>query len=194
MALGFYFDMTRCVGCRACVVACKDKNRLVDGDSVGINLRTVNSYCAGTFPNVKCFSFSGACNHCETPACLSACATGAIYKDADGCVIVDAALCDGCGMCAEICPYEAPKMGEDGKALKCDACASLRAKGEKPACVDACPMRALDFGDIAELEAKYGAGLVTDIAILPESSMTMPNVRIKAKAFSLSGDFAEHNM
>ena len=191
MALGFYFDMTHCVGCRACVVACKDKNKL-DGSALGLNLRNAITYCSGTFPDVKCFTYSGACNHCESPACLAACAKGAIYKDADGCVIIDAAMCDGCGACVEICPYKAPVMDEVAKvAKKCDACASIRMHGEKPTCVTACPMRCLDFGEMDELKAKYGDGLVCDLAVLPDSAMTKPKVLIKAKEFAKSGEFEE---
>jgi anaerobic dimethyl sulfoxide reductase subunit B (iron-sulfur subunit) len=191
MALGFYFDMTRCIGCRACAVACKDKNRL-DGDSLGVNLRIAKTYCTGTFPDVKCFSYSAACNHCEDPACMKVCSTGALYKAEDGTVILDEALCIADLKCVNGCPYKVPQFDEAaGVVKKCDACASLRAKGENPACVDACPMRALDFGDLDELEAKYGKDLVCDLAILPNSSITGPHVRIRAKEFALSGKFEE---
>ncbi len=184
MALGFYFDMTRCIGCRACQVACKDKNNL----EIGIVFRNADTYEVGQFPKAQMFNYSNTCNHCESPACLAACASGAIYKDADGCVIIDSAMCDGCGMCAEICPYKAPKINSDGVAVKCDACAYLRAKGQKPACVDACPNRALDFGDVDELKAKYGENLVSDLSILPDSTMTKANVYIKAKACAIDGE------
>ena len=85
MAFGFYFDMTRCIGCRACQVACKDKNRL----EVGTLYRNVKSYTVGTFPNVKSYSYSGSCNHCENPICLANCPTGAISKAEDGTVVQD---------------------------------------------------------------------------------------------------------
>lgn len=186
MAKGFYFDMTRCIGCRACQVACKDKNNL----EIGTLFRNAVTYEVGAWPTVKIFNFSNTCNHCENPACLAACASGAIYKDEDGCVIIDSAMCDGCGACVEICPYKAPKMAGD-VAIKCDACAYLRAKGEKPACVDACPNRALDFGNVDELKAKYGADLVCDLTILPDSSMTKPNVLIKAKPIAVEGEAVE---
>ena len=186
MALGFYFDMTRCIGCKACQVACKDKNNL----DIGTLFRNAATYELGSFPKVQHFNYSCSCNHCENPACVAACASGACYKDADGCVIIDAAMCDGCGMCVEICPYKAPKMVGD-VAVKCDACAYLRAKGQKPACVDACPNRALDFGDVEELKAKYGADLVSDLTILPDSTMTKANVYIKAKACALEGEAVE---
>jgi len=188
MALGFYFDMTRCIGCRACQVACKDKNNL----EVGAIFRNAKTYETGSFPDVNAFSFSTSCNHCETPACVTVCPIGAMYKAEDGTVICDQELCDGCQACVEICPYQVPQFIEaTGKVNKCDACAYLRAKGENPACVDACPNRALDFGDVAELESKYGKDLVCDLAILPDSEMTHPNTRIKAKDFAKKGDFVE---
>ena len=176
--------MTRCIGCRACQVACKDKNNL----EIGILFRNAKTYEVGTYPNAQMFNYSNSCNHCSNPACLAACSSGAIYKDEQGCVIIDTAYCDGCGRCVEICPYEVPKLNADGLAIKCDACAYLRAKGQKPACVDACPNRALDFGDVDELKAKYGADLVSDLAILPDSSMTNANVYIKAKACAIDGE------
>ena len=179
MAYGFYFDMTRCIGCRACQVACKDKNRL----EVGVTFRNAKTYETGSFPNVNVFNYSASCNHCENPACVANCPTGAMYKAEDGTVIHDREMCIGCQSCVRSCPYEVPVFDESiGKVKKCDACAYLRAKGMKPACVDACPNRALDFGDIDELKAKYGSDLVSEIGILPSADATGPNVLIKAKA------------
>ena len=67
MAVGFYFDMTRCTGCRACQVACKDKNRL----DVGTVYREAHSYTVGQFPSVQGYSYSGSCNHCDEAACVA---------------------------------------------------------------------------------------------------------------------------
>ncbi len=188
MALGFYFDMTRCVGCRACQVACKDKNNL----DLGTILRNAKTYEVGTFPKVKTFSYAATCNHCENPACVAVCPVGAMYKAEDGTVQHDEALCIGCQACVNACPYGVPQYVEaKQKSTKCDSCAYLRAKGMKPACVDACPSRALDFGDIDELKAKYGPNLVSDLPILPDSSVTGANVLIKAKDCALSGEPVE---
>ena len=188
MALGFYFDMTRCVGCRACQVACKDKNDL----ELGILFRNAKTYESGEFPKVSMFNYSSTCNHCTSPACVAACPTGAMYKAEDGTVIHDDEMCIGCQTCAGICPYGVPKYSEaKGIVVKCDACAYLRAKGQKPACVDACPSRALDFGDVDELKAKYGSDLVSDLSILPDSTMTGANVYIKAKACAIDGEATE---
>lgn len=177
MALGFYFDMTRCIGCRACQVACKDKNNL----GVGVVLRNAQTYEVGTFPTVKMYNLSNTCNHCENPACVAACPTKAMHKAEDGTVRSDLNICIGCGTCANACPYGAPVVNpEIQKIAKCDACAYLRAKGQNPACVDACPNRALDFGDLDELKAKYGADLVSALPAYPDGGTT-PNLLIKAK-------------
>ena len=188
MALGFYFDMTRCVGCRACQIACKDKNRL----DVGTILRTAKTYSVGKFPAVKTYSYSASCNHCENPACVANCPVGAMYKAEDGTVLHDKELCIGCQTCVNVCPYQAPQfIAAENKVTKCDACAYLRAKGMNPACVDACPSRALDFGDLDELRAKYGDDLVSDLPILPDSSVTGANILIKVKECASSGESKE---
>ena len=188
MALGFYFDMTRCVGCRACQVACKDKNNL----EIGTVLRFAKTYETGEFPNVGMYNFSGSCNHCENPTCVSACPVGAMYKAEDGTVLHDAAMCVGCQACVKACPYSVPQfVAAVTKVVKCDACAAQRAKGENPVCVDACPSRALDFGKTEDLIAKYGSDLVKDIAILPDSKITGSNTLIKAKKAALDANYTE---
>ena len=144
MTVGFYFDMTRCIGCRACQVACKDKNRL----EVGTLYREVHSFTVGKFPEVRSYSHTFGCNHCKDAICLKNCPTGAIYKAADGTVIQDQSKCIGCRMCVMSCPYGQPKyFPEKGVSGKCDGCYGLRQDGGEPACVAGCPNRALEFGD-----------------------------------------------
>lgn len=187
MSIGFYFDMSRCTGCRACQIACKDKNRL----EVGTIYRNAHTFSVGSFPEVKCYSYSASCNHCESPACMAACPTGAIDKREDGAVILDREVCKGDGACVEACPYGVPKLWEDGKAGKCDSCYLIREAGGTPACVAACPNRALDFGEVEELKKKYGDALVSDIAVLPSSDKTKPNVYINAKEAATETGFTE---
>ncbi|MBR1814422.1 MAG: 4Fe-4S dicluster domain-containing protein [Lachnospiraceae bacterium] len=176
--LGFYFDATKCIGCRVCQIACKDKNRL----PIGTLFRTVNSYTAGEYPNISGFNLSMSCNHCENPACVAICPTGAMYKTEEGPVLHDDEMCIGCKSCTLVCPYKQPKfVAELGIVQKCDSCYAIRKAGGVPVCVDACPMRALDFGDMDELAAKYGEGLVTEIPVLPPADMTGPHTLIKAK-------------
>ena len=73
--LGFYFDSTLCIGCRTCQVACKDKNGL----PAGISYRVVRSFETGDYPRPGFYHYSGACNHCFSPACVASCPVGAIH-------------------------------------------------------------------------------------------------------------------
>ena len=194
MAFGFYFDMTRCIGCRACQVACKDKNRL----GVGTLYRGVKSYTVGTFPDVKTYSYSASCNHCEDPICMKNCPVGAIKKAEDGTVIQDQEKCIGCRMCIAACPYtgvrsfnwEEPKyaIGQDmGDAdvpkhqkhtvEKCTMCWHRLAKGKQPACVEVCPARVRYFGDFDDPDSEVSK-LIREreyMQLLPEKG-TKPSV------------------
>ena len=187
MAKAFYFDMTSCIGCKTCQMACKDKMEVEF--SAGVFFREVRTYETGTFPNVGRFNYSASCNHCDNPACVANCPTGAMYKTEDGLVLHDDSLCDGCQTCTMACPYMVPKyVAELGKVHKCDGCIDLVSKGKNPACVDACVMRALDFGEKDELIEKYGPDLVCDLSILPVSEITGPNTLIKARANAIDED------
>ena len=185
MAYGFYFNMKRCTGCRACQVACQDRNDL----PVGLAARKVTSYVAGTYPSAMPYYLSEGCNHCESPVCVANCPTGAMYIDEeDGTVQHDDEVCIGCETCAKSCPYEVPQIRPElGIVGKCDACLSLRKNGEENQCVAACPMRALEFGDIDELRAKHSSA-VNKIAVLPEPE-TGPSVAIDAKPAALEEDW-----
>ena len=183
--MGFYFNQKKCVGCRTCQVACKDKNDL----EVGELFRHVTSYQAGKCPNAMLYHYAATCNHCMDPACVAACPNGAMYVDEeDGTVQHDDTKCLGCQYCVEACPYSVPVYIEElNLTHKCDACKQLRDAGEPPACVAACPMRALEFGPYDELLAAHPEA-VSEIAILPESSQTSPCTLIDPKAAALEPD------
>lgn len=178
----FYFDGTRCTGCKTCEMACKDFKDL----GLGLALRKVYEVTLGKTTmdgegavNTTCVSYpvSMACNHCDAPACVAVCPQGAISKDEEsGLVITDVEACIGCGSCVEACPYNAPVLDTEAmKSAKCDGCADRVAAGEKPVCVGACPARALDFGDV-EAVAKQGEQAA--IAPLPDPAETTPNFYI----------------
>lgn len=172
---GFYFDMTVCTGCKACQVACKDKNNL----EAGTLFRKVYTFEGGKYPKPWVYNLSISCNHCEEPKCVENCPTGAMHKREDGIVVHLEEKCVGCKYCIWSCPYEAPKYFEEkGKVSKCNFCADLIDEGKNPACVDSCVMRAIDFGDIDELRKKYGG--TADIKTLANSSITKPSLLIKA--------------
>lgn len=181
---GFYFDSTRCTGCRTCTMACKDYKDL----TTDIAYRHVYDLEGGNWTEKDngaytqdCFMYhmSISCQHCTDPACTHVCPTTAMHKDADtGIVSVDTDKCIGCGYCHMACPYNAPKVDrEKGHSVKCNGCIERVTEGKNPICVDACPLRALDFGDIDTLKKKYSG--TDELPPLPEASYTHPNIIIK---------------
>lgn len=183
--LGFYVDVARCTGCKTCQVACKDKNNL----PVGINFRRVAEYAGGQWKQLEpgvwqqdvfAYYTSISCNHCEDPACVKVCPTGAhARRKEDGLVLIDSEQCIGCKRCAKACPYGAPQYNAAARKMtKCDGCVDRLAKGQQPSCVEACPQRALEFGDMAALRAKYGKGAA--IAPLPDPKQTKPSLIVRA--------------
>jgi anaerobic dimethyl sulfoxide reductase subunit B (iron-sulfur subunit) len=179
--LGFYFDASGCTGCKACAIACKDRSDL----PVGINFRKVYQYEGGSWVpdpknpqqmipnNVYVYTLSAACMHCEKPICAEVCPASAISKREDGVVLIDKDTCIGCRYCEWACPSGGPQFNEEkGYMTKCDFCQDLQAKGQNPACVDACVMRVLQHGDIAELRAQYGNE--ASIEPLPSAELTAP--------------------
>lgn len=185
---GFYYNNEICTGCRACQIACKDKNDL----RVGLLYRQVRSYETGEFPNAGYYHVSSSCNHCEAPACVAFCTTGAMHIAEDGKTVQhDASLCIGDLGCVEACPYGVPQsIEEEGIVGKCDFCIEYVAAGEVPACVGACPLRALEWGSIDDLIAKY-PNAVKDIPAIPDSSTTNPSVIISPRAAALESDFQQ---
>lgn len=189
--LGFYFDMSTCIGCRTCQIACKDKNDL----KVGIIFRQVKTFESGVYPDPGVYHYSGTCNHCTEAKCVKGCPTGAMHYGEDGTVQHDKDKCIGCQYCVWNCPYGVPQFFEEsGIVGKCDSCLDLRSAGENPACVDACIMRCLEFGDLDELKAKHGSGLVTQLPILPPADITQPSLSIKPKSYALDSAYKERKV
>ena len=190
--LGFYVNQQACMGCKTCVISCKDKNDM----EVGVNLRRVIEHTSGGFaqvgnafvPNVSAYWISLSCNHCENPKCVQNCPTGACHKNAaDGTVSIDQEVCIGCKYCTWSCPYGAPQYSETrGKTQKCDLCADYRAQGKEPSCVASCPMRAIEFGPIDELKKKHPEG-VTWTEGLPDPTLTKPNTIWKPHRSAVTG-------
>ena len=178
----FHFNAERCTGCKTCQLACADYNKLEEEHWY----RKIYEYTGGTWEqdevgcwtsSVFTYHVSVACNHCDDPACTKVCPTGAMHKDADtGLVSVNAKLCMGCGYCAMACPYGAPSVDRElGHSVKCDGCTARVAEGLAPICVESCPMRALDFGPVEDMEE---LGVRADFAPLPSSSLTGPNLYV----------------
>ncbi|MCI6989177.1 MAG: dimethylsulfoxide reductase subunit B [Campylobacter sp.] len=191
---GFMIDQSRCVGCRTCQMACKDYK----DSPIGVNFRRVYEYEGGEFNmdnngvvrsnSVFAYYASISCNHCSDPACAKACPTGAMMKTRYGIVMVNEKDCVGCKVCAMACPYGAPQFNSlTGHMNKCDGCIDRLDAGKSPICVESCPFRAMDFGNIADLRDKYGE--LASVAPLVNESATLPNLTIVPEKHSKkSGD------
>lgn len=167
MAKGFTFDHARCVGCKACEMACKNRFALPVGD----RRRRVHYVQGGTWPQPTVVFLSMACNHCSEPACVAACPAGAMVRDeTDGVVKHDKTKCVGCRRCEWACPYGAVTFNTETKKVdKCEACFD-RTGG--PACVATCPGDALTWGEVSPAAEPPGIKL-------PPSAMTKPNFRFE---------------
>ena len=186
MSLGFYVNVQRCIGCKTCQVACKDRHNL---QTAGPRTRRVETFECGAYPDVAMFHVSVSCNHCEKPACVAGCPTGAMFKSDDGTVQHVDDRCVVCRNCMIVCPYGAPQLDEaENMIVKCDACKALREDGRNPVCVDACPMRAIEFGDMDELRAKHGDA-ASEVPVLPSAGITGPNLLLDPTPAALRDDF-----
>ena len=204
--LGLVIDLDTCVGCHACATSCKEWNaggiagpltdeRPYGKEPQGVWFNRVHSYeleaerphpsplphaGEGAAPPqpAQTLHFPRSCLHCETPACVTVCPTGASYKRAeDGIVLVDEDKCIGCKLCSWACPYGAREYSEvEGVMKKCTLCVDriynehLDEADRQPACVQACPTKARHFGDLGDPDSAVSK-LVADrngVALMPE--------------------------
>ena len=160
MAKSVLVDITKCVGCGSCVVACKlwnnlkwDKKVPTDGEKAENSAENWTVVRLNQVPKgeEKVWRFTKQqCLHCEEPACASACFAKAIVKSEQGPVVYNASLCVGCRYCMLACPFEVPKYEWDKVfplVRKCQMCPERIEKGETPACAAACPTGALKYGE-----------------------------------------------
>ena len=177
----FHINSSACSGCKTCQAACKDKNDL----KPGINWRRVYDIQGGewisengAFVSVPfAYNLSLSCFNCETPRCVNACPTRAMYENENGLIVIDPALCMGCRYCEWVCPYGAPQYDSELKIMtKCNLCEEYIITGKKPSCVDSCPMRALDFGPYDEIVEEYGT--IARVYPLPDPALTGPGMII----------------
>jgi len=160
--VGVLVDTTRCIGCRSCEAACAEVNGLPEPDIFDTSVFEKERNTSTTqFTVVQRYNTSKGevfikkqCMHCNQPACASACLVKAMFKTEEGPVIWRGSKCMGCRFCMVSCPYDIPKFeynSPNPRIMKCILCWERLKKGEKPACVDACPQEALLFGTRREL-------------------------------------------
>jgi formate dehydrogenase iron-sulfur subunit len=162
MAKGMLIDLTRCIGCRSCQVACKQWNQLPaeitqqTGTYENPPRFTSNTW---SYVQVRELEHAGRlvwsfakrqCMHCEEPTCVAACIVGALHKTPEGPVVYDDYKCMGCRYCTVACPFGVPTFEWD-KAVpyirKCQMCTDRLEQGLTPACAKACPSDAITFGE-----------------------------------------------
>ena len=175
-------DVSSCIGCKACQVACMQWNDL--RDEVGTNAGTYDnpnnltpaSWTVMRFSEVETKATAteesklewlirkDGCMHCADPGCLKACpAPGAIVKYTNGIVDFISENCIGCGNCVTGCPFDVPRISQkDNKAYKCSLCSDRVGVGLEPACVKACPTGAIRFGSKEDM-LEFGAERITDL-------------------------------
>jgi len=157
-AVGMLYDATRCIGCQACVTACKTANNLPG------NMYDPPKDLDGYTKNIiKLYEGDGEksymkqqCMHCIDPGCVNACMIGAFKKREMGIVTWDKDRCIGCRYCQVACPYNVPKFQWDTavpEIVKCELCNHMLARGEEPGCCQACPKEAVIYGTYEELLA-----------------------------------------
>jgi anaerobic dimethyl sulfoxide reductase subunit B (iron-sulfur subunit) len=182
MQLAYFIDQSRCIGCHTCVVACKDWHDIPAGPA---NWRWVTTVEQGHYPSVFVAFISLSCLHCAEPLCITVCPVDAIKKrEGDGIVVVDPDTClgkDTCGLCKEACPWHVPQFGPEANARmqKCHFCVDRWQEGRKPICVEACPVWALDAGEIDELKSKYG--VLNEVAGFKYDGISKPSVIFKER-------------
>ena len=176
-AIGLLYDSTLCIGCKACMSACKTTNELPLEDNLGGGLWDTPLELSGkTYTVIKIYQDGASnrkdevkdgfahikrqCLHCIDPSCVSVCPVSAMSKDAvTGVVSYDADKCIGCRYCVAACPFHVPQFQYDTpfpKIAKCQFCKEQLAKNDIPACAKACPTGATLFGSYNALTAEIG--------------------------------------
>lgn len=174
----FAFAMEACVGCHSCEAACAEQNGLPPGTA----WRRVGEIEGGEFPDTRRLHLSMSCNHCLEPACLIGCPTEAYVKLDNGVVAHRADECIGCQYCTWNCPYSVPVFQPDRRIVtKCDMCRPRLDEGLEPACVGACPTKAISVErfDVAAWRENHTAG---DAPLMPSADLTLSTTRYDVPA------------
>lgn len=155
---GFVIDLSRCIDCRACMVACSVENNVpMNHTRIWVHDLGIQ----GEFPNLSRTFVPWNCMHCEQPPCTEVCVSGATYKNKEnGLVLVDQEACIGCGFCVDACPYDVRYLDEKrGVVDKCNGCLQRVEVGIMPACVATCLGGSRLFGDFNDPESTVSRAL-----------------------------------
>ncbi|MDO5536305.1 MAG: 4Fe-4S dicluster domain-containing protein [Desulfovibrionaceae bacterium] len=166
-------DSARCMNCKACVIACQQRNEVPYDISRNWVRETPDpaSPCGTSFQ-------PGACMHCDDPSCVRACPTHATWKARNGAVEIDRGRCIGCGSCIDACPYHARfRHPVTGTADKCDYCHGST-PGMTPACVSVCPVHCRVFGDADDPSSEVTMVLAghKPVHLVPQGSGAKPTL------------------
>lgn len=167
-------DGRACLGCQACVVACKAENAV----PLGASRNWVHQDEQGVYPYVSLQIEPGQCMQCENPPCVRVCPTGASFVDAGGLVLVNPSDCIGCRYCIQACPYDARYFHEaSGTVDKCTFCRHRIDAGLEPACVTTCPTKVRLFGNLADPDSEVRHALDRQrVSVRKEAAGTRPKV------------------
>ncbi|MDI6735021.1 MAG: 4Fe-4S dicluster domain-containing protein [bacterium] len=188
---GMVIDVAKCVeGCSVCMDACRKENN-VSASNYWIRLATIKP----KVPNAKPQPIPLLCNHCDDPFCVKVCLVKASFKRKDGIVLIDEHRCIGCRYCMIVCPYksrsfvfkhyeettnpDSPKR-QHGVVEKCDFCVSRIDKGLMPACVEACPNKAMAFGNLNDPNSEVAKLIATG-----KAQRIRPDLGSKPKVYYL---------
>ena len=165
--VGFFTDVSLCIGCKACEVACKEWNQLPDNpvqfrdsyDNTGQldhrnfrHVRFLESATSNPDKPVAWTMMSDVCKHCANASCLEVCPTNAIIRTEFDAVFIQQDVCNGCRNCISACPYSVIGFdSQSGTAKKCTFCYDRLQNNMTPACAQACPTQSIKFGDLAEM-------------------------------------------
>ena len=176
----FHFDMTKCIGCKCCVVACNEQN----GNPAEILFRRVGEIEGGVYPNTQRSYLSMGCNHCVEPTCMTGCPVDAYSKDGPtGIVRHSADICIGCQYCTWNCSYGVPQYNpERGVVGKCDMCYGRLMQGQQPACVSACPEGAIQIEVVRTAEWREDYVTKANSPGMPSADHSISTTRITLPA------------